>query len=64
MLVHPLLLALLLAWPLQAVRLWRRDGDWARAAFLTLGKLPEALGVLEYWWKRMTGRRAGLIEYK
>lgn len=62
--VHPLLLALLLAWPLQVVRLWRRDGDLLRAVFTTLGKLPEALGVLEFRLKRLTGRQAGLIEYK
>ena len=64
MLVSPWLLVLLLAWPLQAVRLWRRDGDPVRAVFLTLGKLPEALGVLEYWLKRLTGRSGRLIEYK
>lgn len=63
-LVHPLLLALLLAWPLQALRLWRRDGDLTRAVFLTLGKLPEALGVLEYAANRLTRRRDRLIEYK
>lgn len=63
-LLHPLCLALLLAWPLQVIRLWRRDGDPVRAAFLTLSKLPEALGVLEYWAKRATGLRGRLIEYK
>lgn len=63
-LIHPWLLGLLLAWPLQAVRLWRRDGDPVRAAFVTLGKLPEALGVLEFWLGRMTGRDGRLIEYK
>ena len=64
MLVSHWLLVLLLAWPLQAIRLWRRDGDPVRAVFLTLGKLPEALGVLEYWLKRLTGRSGRLIEYK
>lgn len=63
-LIHPLLLALLLAWPLQIIRLWRRDDDPARAVFVTLAKLPEALGVLEYWLKRATGRGGRLIEYK
>lgn len=64
LLVNPLLLALLLAWPLQALRLWRRDSDLAQAVFLTLGKLPEAMGVLEYGLKRITRRQGGLIEYK
>lgn len=63
-LVHPLLLGLLLAWPLQVLRLWRRDGDGLHALFLTLGKLPEALGVLEYALGRLRGRPARLIEYK
>jgi hypothetical protein len=35
-----------------------------RATFLTLGKIPEAIGVAEYWIRRLSGRRAGLIEYK
>lgn len=63
-LVHPLLLALLLTWPLQILRLWRRDGDPLRAAFLVLGKIPEALGVLEYWGKHVRGGSQKLIEYK
>lgn len=63
-LIHPLLILILLAWPVQIVRLWRRDGDGPRALFLTLGKIPEALGVLEYRAKRLTGRGGRLIEYK
>ena len=63
-LVHPLFLAALLAWPLQILRLWRRDGDATRAVFLTLGKIPEALGVMEYALGRLRGRSARLIEYK
>ncbi|GHG11586.1 glycosyltransferase family 2 protein [Paracoccus aerius] len=62
--VHPMLLALLLAWPLQVLRLWRRDGNLLRAVFTTLGKLPEALGVLEYRLKRLFGQQTELIEYK
>lgn len=60
----PWALALLLAWPAQVLRLRLRGEDWARAFFLTLGKLPEAQGVLGYWWDRLRGQRAGLIEYK
>lgn len=63
-LVHPMVWLLLWAWPLQIWRLWRRDGDLAHAVFLTLGKIPEALGVLEYAAKRMAGRDVRLIEYK
>lgn len=63
-LIHPLLLALLLAWPLQVVRLWRRDGDLVRAFFVTAGKLPESLGVVEYLFKKTTRQEENLIEYK
>lgn len=64
MLVSPWSLMLLLAWPLQVVRLGLRDRDWLRAMFLTLGKLPEAQGILTYFWNRIRRVRAGLIEYK
>lgn len=63
-LVHPWFLALLLAWPLQVARLWKRDGDPVKALFLTLSKIPEALGVVEYWLKWFSGRNGRLIEYK
>ncbi len=62
--VSPWAPVLLLAWPAQVLRLRLRGEDWARAFFLTLGKLPEAQGVLGYWWGRVRGRRTGLIEYK
>jgi len=54
---------LLLAYPLQVLRLSRYLGR-ERAAFLVLGKFPEAQGVLEYHLNRLRRRRAGLIEYK
>lgn len=63
--ISPWALAILLLWPLQIARLARRSGDWAEAAFLTIGKVPEALGILDYYWRRITGRGRGrLIEYK
>jgi hypothetical protein len=64
LLVSPWALGLLLAYPLQMLRLARARGDAAEAVFLTLGKLPEAQGVLGYWLGRLSGRRRGLIEYK
>lgn len=64
-LIAPWLAVLLaLAWPLQVLRLARRQGDPAEALFLTLGKFPEAQGVLDYHLGRLRGRRRGLIEYK
>lgn len=60
----PWALLLLLAWPLQVLRLWLRGMPWHRAVFLTLSKLPEAQGALTYWWRRLTRARSRLIEYK
>ena len=62
--VTPWSILLLLAWPMQIVRLALRDNDWTRAFFLTLGKLPEANGVLSYGWTRIRGMKGKLIEYK
>ena len=61
--VTPWALVLLLAYPLQIIRLARRLG-LTRATFLVLAKLPEALGVLEYHSRAVLRRPAGLIEYK
>lgn len=68
----PWSLALLAAWPLQVLRLARRFARetadparaWEAAFFLTLGKIPEALGVADYHLHRVLGRRARIIEYK
>ena len=59
-----LALILAMAFPLQVVRLARQRGDGVEALFLTLGKLPEAIGVLDYHLGRLSGRRRVLIEYK
>jgi hypothetical protein len=63
LLVTPWAALLLLAYPLQVLRLNRQFG-WERALFLTLGKMPEAVGALEYYLARLTRRRVELIEYK
>lgn len=67
--IHPVGGLILLAWPLQMLRLawrWRGEGRAGAeaAVFTVLGKLPEALGVLDYRLNRLRGRRRGLIEYK
>ncbi len=59
----PWSLALLLAYPLQMLRLSRRWG-WERGVFTVLAKIPEAQGVLEFHLNRLRHRKAGLIEYK
>lgn len=63
-LVSPWALLLLLAWPLQILRLTTRGMPWDRATFLVFGKLPEVHGVFGYWLGRLSGRRRTLIEYK
>lgn len=62
-------LFLLLLYPAQVLRLACRESltsrsAWEQAFFLTLGKFPEALGILEYQLRRFADRPAGLIEYK
>lgn len=67
-LITPWSLLLLLAYPAQLIRLAMREGGdrrgWQNGFFMTLGKFPEAMGALEYAWRRMTRQQATLIEYK
>ena len=62
--VSPWAALILLAWPLQVLRLRLNGKAWEQAIFLTLAKVPEAQGVLGYWLGRITGHRRSLIEYK
>ena len=60
---------LLAIYPAQVVRLAVKGGEplsqrALRAAFLVLGKFPEAWGQLKFWLLHAAGRRARLIEYK
>lgn len=63
MLITPWSLLLFLLYPLQMLRLSRRYG-WERGMFMVLAKVPEAVGVLQYWLNRLRRRQARLIEYK
>lgn len=62
-LIHPAALLLVLAYPLQVLRLKPRLG-WAGAFFNTLGKFPEAVGALRYYVRRVSRAETRLIEYK
>jgi GT2 family glycosyltransferase len=67
--VTPWAALLLLAYPLQVLRLAVREGprrraSWEHALFTTLGKFAEAQGALGYWRGRLLGRKGALIEYK
>lgn len=62
-------MATLLIYPLQIVRLALRGTrsvkeNWWRALFLVLGKFPEAMGQLKFFYNRLAGKTARLIEYK
>ncbi len=65
-LIHPWALALALIYPVQVLRLWRRQSQhgpgWA--VFTVLGKFPEALGALQYHLTRLRGGQSRIVEYK
>jgi GT2 family glycosyltransferase len=68
-LIGPWGFALLLAYPLQIVRLALRGDrsprmNWARSVFLVVGKFAELMGQLKFLRQRVSGRAAPLIEYK
>jgi GT2 family glycosyltransferase len=68
-LVTPWALLLVGVYPAQVARLYLRQragepGALRISAFQVLGKLPEALGQLRFWWNHLTRREAHLIEYK
>jgi hypothetical protein len=65
----PLALLLLLAYPLQMLRLALRvDGSWrtriAHGFFIVLGKLPEFVGQLQFWLRGQPVRGANPFDYK
>lgn len=62
--ITPWFFIVFLAWPLQVFRIKAKGMPFARALFLTLGKLPEALGVIGFWKERLTGARQKIVEYK
>jgi GT2 family glycosyltransferase len=62
--VHPWWLLLLLAYPVQVLRLSRGQGGFTRAFYLVLGRFPEFLGTLRFVGTRMARVPARLIEYK
>lgn len=63
-------LLLLLAYPLNVIRIARRlqrDGQsrpWTLAFFLMLAKFPQAIGWLRFHWGRLSGDRSAIIEHK
>jgi len=62
--LHPGFLLMVLVYPAQIARVAMRDGNWTRALFLMLEKVPQAQGALGFYFDRMRGKHAKLIEYK
>ncbi len=65
----PVVLLAAVMYPLQVLRLYLRStglprGRLARAAFLVLGKFPEAAGQIKFLLHRWSGTHGRLIEYK
>jgi GT2 family glycosyltransferase len=69
-LLSPWLLLLFAVYPLQWLRIgsrFARAGSpipWTHAAFLLMGRFPEAQGALKFWFGRLVGQRSAIIEYK
>ncbi len=64
-LFHPWALLLAFVYPAQVLRLALRDRkDVQHATFLVLGRLPEAIGALQFYADRFRRRNRQLIEYK
>ena len=66
---NPMALLLLLAYPLQALRLALRDDirdpfKRLRAVFYVVSRFPEAQGALQFWLSRLRRETSALIEYK
>lgn len=60
----PWFLILLLAWPAQVIRLIAGGTPPLKALFLVIGKVPEALGILEFLIKRRLFQTSERIDYK
>ena len=68
-LISPWGLMLLLLYPMQVIRLQNSgprsvEENWYWAFFLVLGKFAEAMGVLLFFWRNLTGSRSKLIEHR
>lgn len=53
-----------LAYPLQWLRLLRRNGSTRTSTFMLIGKFAEAWGALKFFHSRLRGVAAPIIEYK
>ena len=63
-LVSPWAWLLMLAYPLQIIRLSHNPGGFERAFFLTLGKFAESWGAIKFYKRCLLKTSLNLIEYK
>jgi GT2 family glycosyltransferase len=69
LLATPAGLLLLLAYPFQVIRIALTQkksikNNWLRSFFLVIGKFPEMLGQVKFWWAYISRHKQSLIEYK
>lgn len=67
--VNPVSIGLLLAYPLQVLRIVAKGkiGNrmvWWHAVFQVMGRFPEGFGMLNFVRDRFLGKKGVLIEYK
>jgi glycosyltransferase involved in cell wall biosynthesis len=68
-LLHPAAIGLLLAYPLQSLRMAQRmapstSNRWSYATFDVLGKFAELQGIVQFHMNRLSNRQQRIIEYK
>ena len=68
-LIHPAVLGGALTYFVQVFRIAfsrgpTRSQSWTYALFMMLAKPAEFLGILKFWWRKLRGQAATLIEYK
>jgi len=67
--VHPIILALTLIYPIQIIRIAVRRGphlkqSWSYGLFATIGKFAELQGIATFLWRSLRRKDTVLIEYK
>lgn len=62
--LSPWCLLLLAVYPLQLLRVWLATGSLTTSWFLLLSKFAESLGIVQFHWARLLGKRRRIIEYK
>lgn len=66
--IYPACTLLLLIYPVQYIRLVSKSSlishKYAWSLFNLVGKFPELLGIMEFYWKKLFNKKMEIIEYK